>query len=47
LGFTAAFNSPATLSKSIDRPRGGLECVEILAVRMNMTGGAGVNDDGS
>jgi hypothetical protein len=47
LGFTETFNSPANLSKSIDRSRGGgLECIEILVVRMNMTGGTRVNDDG-
>jgi hypothetical protein len=33
LGFGTTFNSPATLSKSIDRSRGGgLEGVEIFAV---------------
>jgi hypothetical protein len=46
LDFTTTFNGPATLSKSIDRIRGGLKCFEILVVRVYITGGARVNDDG-
>ena len=47
LGFSATFNSPATLSKSIDETRGGgLQRLEISTVRMYVTRCSRVDDDG-